>query len=146
MIRSTTPKQSFFFEENPDTSFKEILITYMQNGKIVLEKSKEDLTFEETVESDGKEIHKAWFRMTQTETKMFSGDLDKTKSKPVKVQVKVLTQDDLVFANEIKVIPVTGVLNDSLMGEEAEEANTPPVVEPPVDEPPVDEPGEGVQG
>ena len=47
MKRSTTPKQSFFFEENPNTAYEEILITYWQGGKAVLEKTKEDLTFQE---------------------------------------------------------------------------------------------------
>ena len=128
MIRSTTPKQRFFFDENPDTSFDEILITYWQGGKIVLEKTKDDLTFAETVSADGIELHEGWFRMTQEETKMFNASVGTPMNKvsnPVKVQVKVLTKDGIVLANEIKTIAVKDVLNDCLMGDEAEEEVTP---------------------
>ena len=123
MIRSTTPKQRVFFDENPDESFEEILITYWQGGKIVLEKTKEDLTFNESVSVDGIELHEAWFRMTQKETKLFNASSStpmNAVSNPVKVQVKVLTKDGIVLANEIKTIAGKDVLNDVLMGTEAE--------------------------
>ena len=45
MIRATTPKQVFTFEQNPNI-FEKILITYAQNDKIILEKEKSDLTIE----------------------------------------------------------------------------------------------------
>ena len=48
MIRATTPKHVFLFDADPSV-YSKILITYQQNGAIVLEKTKDDLTFD-TVE------------------------------------------------------------------------------------------------
>lgn len=47
MYRFTTPKHTFSFSESIDlASLSEILITYMQDNKIILEKRKTDLTIE----------------------------------------------------------------------------------------------------
>ena len=67
MIRATTPKHSFTFDVNPEETFSEILITYAQNGKIVLEKHKSDLTFEACDCFGGKPVYTAFVKLTQEE-------------------------------------------------------------------------------
>lgn len=62
MYRATTPTQRFTFPRDL-SEFKTILVTYKQKGKIVMEKTKEDLTI------DG---NKASFVLTQEETNAFS--------------------------------------------------------------------------
>ena len=52
MYRATTPIHSFHFEENPQ-QYEKLLITYAQNKRIILEKTKEDLTFESTTDDFG---------------------------------------------------------------------------------------------
>ena len=37
MYRATTPKHIFYFNVDPNETFEEILITYSQAGKIILE-------------------------------------------------------------------------------------------------------------
>ena len=110
MIRATTPKQLFYFESDPSV-YQKILVTYAQNGSIVLEKGKEDLTFE-VVESpchEGEEAYLAWFRMTQEETNLFK------EKKAVLVQVRVLTEDGEALASEKRSIGVDDVLNDEVL-------------------------------
>lgn len=111
MIRATTPKQVFIFDINPEI-FSKILITYAQNDKIVLEKEKNDLTFE-TVLNDSEEIigYSAWFRMTQEETKKFVAGAGKL----VSVQVRVLTTADEAMASDKKTFSVQDVLNDEVL-------------------------------
>ena len=72
MIRATTPKHSFIFDIDPEENFKKILITYSQNGNVIFEKTKEDLTFEQGVSCVGETEYIASFRLTQEETKMFT--------------------------------------------------------------------------
>ena len=50
MYRATTPTHSFIFDIDPDETFRTILITYAQEGDIVLEKGKSDLTFSTTTD------------------------------------------------------------------------------------------------
>ncbi len=46
VIRATTPTHYFTIESDPSL-FKRILITYMQNGEIVLEKSNDEISVTE---------------------------------------------------------------------------------------------------
>lgn len=111
MIRATTPKQIFTFEVDP-SEFKRILITYVQNGRIVMEKEKDDLTIEELTNAFGDRIgYAAWFRMTQEETKMFSAG----SGSMVTVQVRVLTSADEALASDKKSMSVQDVLNDEVL-------------------------------
>ncbi len=103
MIRATTPTHRFIFDQNPEL-FERILITYAQNGRIVLEKEKEDLTFEEPTEGQ----YPAYVQLTQEETNLF-------KASTVTVQVRVLTTGGDVLASEKKSIGVENVLNDEVL-------------------------------
>ena len=111
MIRATTPKQVFIFETNP-SEFEKILITYVQNDSIVLEKQKSDLTVDPVTNPSDKVVgYAAWFRMTQEETKRFlSGP-----GKQVSVQVRVKTPSGEVLASDKKTFSVQNVLNDEVL-------------------------------
>lgn len=111
MIRVTTPKHTFTFgTTNPETEYKTILITYAQNGENVLEKGKDDLTFDtETV--GGETTYVGWFRLTQEETKGFSAKPGAT----VTIQVRALTQADEALASDKWSVRVTDVLNDEVL-------------------------------
>lgn len=111
MIRATTPKQSFIFKQDPEL-FVKILITYAQGAEIVLEKTKDDLTFEHKVdETSGEESWCAWFRMTQEEANLFQA----LSTKKVYVQVRALTSDNEALASAMKLIFIHDVLNDEVL-------------------------------
>lgn len=109
MIRATTPIHVFVFDEDP-SKYEKILITYSQGNYTVLEKNKEDLTIEQ-IEGDFSCHHgeyRAWYRLTQEETKKFRGG----QGRPVYVQVRVLTEDGEALASEKKLIQLQDVLDD----------------------------------
>lgn len=112
MIRATTPKHMFYFESDPSV-YSKILITYMQNGGIVLEKTKDDLIIEEVAApcDETKTVYVAWFRLTQEETKMFQAG----PGNQVIVQVRVLTTANEALASDKKVFNVQDVLNDEVL-------------------------------
>lgn len=111
MIRATTPKHSFLFTTDP-SEFTRILITYAQGGSIVLEKEKDDLTFEETTSPcTGEPVWAASYRLTQEETKKFLAN----SGKQVTVQVRVLTGSGEALASDKKSITVVDVLNDEVL-------------------------------
>ena len=79
MIRATTPKHIFTFPEPVDpSSCRQILITYKQNGRIVLELQKEDLEIEDRT---------VIYALTQEQTRRFS------PNHIACVQVRVLTPE-----------------------------------------------------
>lgn len=111
MFRATTPKHTFLFDVDPDATFKEILITYAQNGQVILDKRKADMTFTEGTDIDGNTTYLASVQLTQQETNLF-----KTKNGPkVTVQVRVLTTDDEVFAFDKMTVSLQDVLNDEVL-------------------------------
>ncbi len=112
MYRATTPKQVFTFEENP-VVFSKILITYVQNGKIILEKTEKDLTFDEPVlcPCSGEYEYPVWFRMTQEEANLFNAK----KKKAIFIQVRVLTEIGEALASEPTRIGIQDVLNDEVL-------------------------------
>ena len=103
MIRATTPKHSFKFPSDPQ-AYKEILITYQQKGKIILELKEEDLTFGEE--------NTAFYKLSQEQTKKFNAMV------PVRIQVRILDADDNAFASSIFSINVHEVLNDEVLVDE----------------------------
>ena len=111
MIRATTPKHMFIFDTDP-TIYSKILITYQQNGQNILEKTKDDLSFEE-VESPctGETKFAAWFRLTQEESNKFKAG----PGKQVIVQVRALTTDNEALASDKKTFNVQDVLNDEVL-------------------------------
>lgn len=119
--RATTPKHTFVFEVDPDATFKSILITYVQKGAAVLEKTKDDLTFEGEVEiepekeGDEPEVgYAASLRLTQEESKRFSDDR-KCGGGKVYIQVRALTMEDEAVVSDEFVMDVRDVLNDRVM-------------------------------
>lgn len=114
MIRATTPKHIFLFGDDHDPAeYKRILITYAQGDDIVLEKTKDDLTIETIVNEDTGDLlgYKAWFRMTQDETKKFRANAGKL----VQVQVRALTVEGEALASDKRIVSVQDVLNDEVL-------------------------------
>ena len=104
----TTPKHTFTFPVSPE-EFKCILITYTQNDEIILEKTEDDLTFEELTEN-GKPVYVAWLQLTQEETKLFDPALEKFT-----VQVRALSKYGEAIAGDPHVFSVKAVLNDGVL-------------------------------
>lgn len=107
MIRATTPKHIFIFDTDPSV-YDRILITYAQNGEIILEKEKEDLTIEEATDASGETKYNAWFRLTQEEANKFSARM-------VAVQVRALTTSGEALASKQMSFHVEDVLNDEVL-------------------------------
>ena len=99
MKRLTTPTHRFVLQMPPET-IKEVLITYAQNGKIILKKTTADIERNERVVT---------VKLTQEETKMFAADVD------AEIEVRVLTLGGDALASEIIKTPVKRVLNDEVM-------------------------------
>lgn len=111
MIRATTPKHVFTFEQDP-SQYSKILITYAQNNHVVLEKGKEDLTFEPIVNPSEKVVgYAAWFRLSQEEANRFEAG----PGRQVSVQVRVLTTGNEALASDKKTFSVQDVLNDEVL-------------------------------
>ena len=99
MIRGTTP--THIFEIPFDSSYlKRILITYFQDKHIVIEKTENDCTLE------GKSISTT---LSQEDTLKFS------HRKPVEIQIRVLTIDDIALATLIREVDVGRVLNEEVL-------------------------------
>ncbi len=109
MIRATTPKHIFIFDQDP-TQYARILITYAQLNKTVMELEKDDLTIEEIPGSDPVKWQ-AWYRMSQEETKLFSA----LPEKSVRIQVRVLTGFGDALASEMLTTTISDVLNDEVL-------------------------------
>ena len=110
MIRATTPTHSFIFSVDPE-QFVKILVTYAQKDRIILEKTEEDMTFVKGQLCDGSERWVASYRLSQEEANLFHTYYDKS----VNIQVRALTNDDTVYASDIKRIPLKDVLNDEVL-------------------------------
>lgn len=115
MTRATTPTHCFLFDEDPE-EFTNILITYAQGNKVVLEKHKEDLTIEPIEPEEPEDpcctaAYRAYYRLTQEETNMFSG----TPGSQIYVQVRVLTENGTALASEKKLIQLKDVLDDRIL-------------------------------
>lgn len=112
IVRATTPIHSFIFQEDPSL-YSQILVTYTQDKNIVMELKKEDLTIEQInndfCSQNGK--YRAWYRMSQEDTKKFSS----RSGSPVCVQVRVLTESGEALASEKRRIYVQNVLNDEVL-------------------------------
>ena len=108
MYRATTPKHTFTFPVSPE-EFKHILVTYVQDGKIILEKTENDLTFEELTEK-GKPVYVAWLQLTQEETNLFDADLGSFT-----VQVRAYSKYGEAIAGAKHVFSVDSVLNDEVL-------------------------------
>lgn len=109
MIRATTPKHSLIFSVDPEEAFAEILITFAQDGKVILEKRMADLEFT-TETSDEHTLYIASYTLSQDETKNFN-----PRSYYVQLQVRCLDQEGHALATEVKRLSVYNVLNDEVL-------------------------------
>ena len=110
--RLTTPDQNFSFDVDPE-AISELLITYKQKTKIVLEKNKGDLTFYPYTEN-GETKYLGFFTLSQEETRNFN------------IHDHVLVQARGVaygraFASEIWEVDIYDVLNPAILGGEENE-------------------------
>lgn len=105
MIRATTPTHTFglSFKDKPleRECIKCLLLTYKQGGKIVLEKTEEDVDFYGNVMT---------CTLTQEETLLF--DPEKAM---VKIQLRVLTTDNHAPASRTFRVPLEDVLNPKVL-------------------------------
>lgn len=109
MIRATTPVHIFTFDVDPDATFDQIQISYAQAGKILLVKTKEDLSFE-TGGTQEEPVYTATLHLTQEETRHFLSSCP-----TVQVQVRALTPGGEALAGKIQSIPLFDVLNDAVL-------------------------------
>jgi hypothetical protein len=112
MYRATTPTHNFCFGDVDPQNLKTILITYVQNDKIVLEKTKSDLEFE-TKEVDGETHYHASLKLSQEETSSFIAS--SSHPSPVSIQVRAADYDGNVIASNIMKVSVLDVLNDEVL-------------------------------
>ena len=111
MFRATTPVHTFVFKEDP-TEFEKILITYAQNGQILLEKTKEDLDFDTYDPTEcGNTMYTASLQLTQEETKLFQAQ----SGSSAKVQVRVKDSEGNVWASDKKSVLLRDVFNDEVL-------------------------------
>ena len=111
MYRGTTPQHDFLFDVDPQLVFRRILITYAQNGKVVLTKTKDDLTYEEVEDPETHELsYKASFEMTQEEANSFDGNLPF-----VQLQIRFMDNVGHVVVSPIVKIRLENVLDDEVL-------------------------------
>lgn len=108
MIRGTTPTHTFTFGKLDPTTFKVMNVYYAQQGKQILEKHKEDFVFQQK-ETECGIIHSASVRLTQEDTLVFNPKHN------VKLQLRVLTADDLSLATKEYELAVKDVINDEVL-------------------------------
>ena len=99
MIRGTTPTHTFTFSVDL-SDVKDFVITYVQKGKIVLEKRKHDCTISD---------NKVAVTLTQEETLAFD------HLTMVEMQAKVLTNGGTVLASNIFTTHVSRILNEEVL-------------------------------
>lgn len=101
MIRGTTPPIEINLP-NDASNYKEIVCTFKQGGKIVIEKKLSDMTVE------GQKLS---FRLTQEET------LGLSASEYVVIQIRAVTTDDRALATWMSMTSVQDVLNEKVLPE-----------------------------
>lgn len=110
MYRGTTPTHKFCFGDVDPQAFKDIRITYVQNGGIIFEKTKDDLEFDSEDTEEGTHYH-ASLKLTQEETNMFKP----IANTYVSLQIRAIDFDGNVVASNIVKIPLLDVLNDEVL-------------------------------
>lgn len=107
MYRVTTPTHTFTLPIQTATC-DEIEVTYKQ-GSLVKIFHYEDNTLPEGMTLDGKDVI---IKLSQTDTKAFASAF------PLRVQVRVLTNDGDVFASQIFTLSVDEVLSEAVLVDE----------------------------
>lgn len=100
MRRATTPTHKYIlpFETS---EIKTLRVTYAQDCRIIVEKKESDATY-----IDEKTIQ---VTLSQSETVKFDAE------KPIKIQVRILTNDDKALASQIYTRPCEDVLNSEVL-------------------------------
>lgn len=114
MYRGTTPTHKFCFGTTDPNDFKEILITYVQNDEIVMEKRKDDLviTSEEIPSDEEPIVHfHATVKLSQEEANLFSAD----PKSIVAIQLRAIDYLGNVLASNKMKFSVLDVLNDEVL-------------------------------
>lgn len=99
MIRGTTPTHIFTIQQDLSL-FKDVIITYFQDDKAVIEKRLSDCVVQDNSLS---------LTLSQEETLEFKDDCI------VLIQIKGLTTEGKVLATKIQKIPVERILNEEVM-------------------------------
>lgn len=100
MVRATTPTHTFVLPFSVD-NIKTLRLTYSQNGNIVMEKEKGDITI--------KDDNTLLYVLTQEETLKFN------ESKSVQIQLRVLTHEGSALASRVISVPCGNVLNPEVL-------------------------------
>ena len=108
MIRGTTPTHTFIFDNLDPSTFKVLNIYYAQQGVELLSKSKDDCVFSSEETEDGL-IYSVSVTLTQEETLRFKPKYH------VKVQLRVLTEDNCALATPEYEMSVQDVINDEVL-------------------------------
>lgn len=108
LIRGTTPTHSFTFPYDEGIVDK-IYITYCQNGKIRIEKSKDDITF-----NPEKGIISV--SLTQEETlKFYQNDYNDKYTHDIEVQIRFIDKTGKAYASNIVDIDLERILKDGVI-------------------------------
>jgi len=131
IVRGTTPYHTFILPI-ASSSIKEVWVTYLQNGAIVLNKKNGDsgVTFEEVnLETENAHVEdyesneeivpstQLTVHLTQEETLAFKFYPAAEKNIAV-VQIRILDQDDEAYASDPIRERIFGVLKDEVIGNE----------------------------
>ena len=104
MIRATTPTHIFTIDSDIDlNAAKNIRLTYSQNGTIILEKDKTEVTI------SGNTII---YALSQEDTLLFSETI------PIEIQITVKTSSDIVVKSVIVSIRAERALNTEVFENE----------------------------
>lgn len=95
LIQGTTPSHKFRLSISANL-IKDVMITYIQDRKIIIKKTLADVFTQDNI---------IYVDLTQEETFLFSHDLR------VRIEVRVLTNDDKVFGRVFKNIPVEELID-----------------------------------
>lgn len=98
----TTPKHQFRFPESVNPAdLAEILITYSQAGKIILEKRKNDLILGDD--------NTVWFMLTQEESALFRPNVR------AEIQLRILFASGESYASRKKQVEILPVLHNGVL-------------------------------
>lgn len=100
MYRASTPTHNFTMNIDYAEYGEEVLITYKQKGRTIVEKTQDDITV------NGNEIS---LTLTQEETNLFF------PNEIVEIQLRIKTKDGKVLPSPIFRRSVNEVLNDKVM-------------------------------
>ena len=111
LFRASTLKQDFYFDIDPDETFKAIQISYAQNDVVLIQKTKDDLTFMESTDDNEEPVFVATLTLSQEETSRFS----LKNSRYVYLQVRALTYGGEAIAFDKIQLLLKDVLDDKVL-------------------------------